>query len=290
MFDTPATDATLAPPQTRDQEATANSQSAQLKQSALGYVAYFKFSVFPCLPRNKIPFPNSHGVKDSSIDSRVIEAWWTKTPYANIAIACGKASGGLVVIDVDGEEGQNTMAALEAQHGTVSTSKVITGKGYQLYFKSQLSFKNHVRIAPGIDVRSDGGHVIAPPSIHPNGRVYRWQPGYGIEEVGIASLPSWLGSMILGPVDHQAQARQTANNRELILAQGATAGKRNSSLASLAGYLFSKNLKPQIILELLGCWNIARNRPPLSDSEITKTVQSIAKKDLTRRLSEVHHD
>jgi len=61
------------------------------------------FVVFPLHPRTKTP-ATEHGFKDATTDVAQIRAWWTKTPDANIGIATGEASGGLVVIDIDVDE------------------------------------------------------------------------------------------------------------------------------------------------------------------------------------------
>jgi hypothetical protein len=61
------------------------------------------FAVFPLHPRTKTP-ATEHGFKDATTDVAQIRTWWTKTPDANIGIATGKASGGLVVIDINVDE------------------------------------------------------------------------------------------------------------------------------------------------------------------------------------------
>ena len=60
-------------------------------------------AVFPIKPRGKEPLTR-HGVKDATTNFNTIEKWWTKHPNANIGIACGLVSGGLLVIDLDEKE------------------------------------------------------------------------------------------------------------------------------------------------------------------------------------------
>jgi len=104
-----------------------------------------------------------NGLKDASADPEQAARWWSMWPEANIGIVCGAVSG-LVVIDVDGPDGEETLEALEADIGPLpETVEALTGKGRHLYF-------NHpgVEIRPSagvlgsaLDVRGDGGYVVA---------------------------------------------------------------------------------------------------------------------------------
>src|SRR5215217_1624074 len=75
------------------------------------------------------------GVLDATADFATITSWWTRVPDANIGIATGKASD-LVVLDVDGLNGEAFLAQLERKHGPLPpTCEVKTGKGRHLYFR-----------------------------------------------------------------------------------------------------------------------------------------------------------
>src|SRR3981081_3334892 len=101
--------------------------------------------------------------------------WWDRVPDANIGLATGKISA-LVVLDVDGPTGEATLASIEGKHGSLpSTREVKTGKGRHLYFcypKDVTKVKSVARKKLGLDVRADGGYVIAPPSLHESGQRY----------------------------------------------------------------------------------------------------------------------
>ena len=80
-------------------------------------------------------------------------------------------------MDVDGLDAEVELRRLEAKHGNLpATVEVITTRGRHLYFQTpETSVRNSAgKVAPGIDVRGDGGYVLAPPSIHPSGRRYEW--------------------------------------------------------------------------------------------------------------------
>lgn len=115
------------------------------------------------------------GFKVATTDSRQIEEWWRKWPGANIGIATGVVSG-LVVPDIDGEEGLALLKSLVARHGPLPrTPTVKTARGWHFYFALPASGVSiPCSAGGGLDVRGDGGYVVAPPSVHASGHVYRW--------------------------------------------------------------------------------------------------------------------
>lgn len=138
-----------------------------------------------------------HGLTDASADQRVIEAWWKRWPNANVAIRTGAASG-LVVVDIDPPQGLESLDALERLHPPIGRELVVeTGRGgvhlYMAHPGDGVRIANRASsvLGPGIDVRGDGGYVIAPPSRHVSGRAYQWQT------IGNPSVPpSWLVEML----------------------------------------------------------------------------------------------
>jgi len=115
------------------------------------------------------------GFKVATTDPKQIRAWWTKWPDANIGIATGAVSG-IVVIDIDGPGGLAMLKQLESELGPLpSTPTVKTARGWHRYFKSPASGPAiPCSAGDGLDVRGDGGYVVAPPSLHASGHVYKW--------------------------------------------------------------------------------------------------------------------
>ena len=151
--------------------------AGHLRSAALKYAAQ-GLSVFPCKPRGKTPL-TKHGLKDATCDLDQIKAWWDRWPEANVAIATGAISG-TIVLDVDPRHGgDDSLATLEASFGKLpETPTVLTGGGgLHIYFRHPgIEIPNSAgRVGPGIDVRGDGGYVIAPPSIHASGNEYLWK-------------------------------------------------------------------------------------------------------------------
>jgi hypothetical protein len=133
---------------------------------------------------------------DATSDEGRIRQWWTTWPDANIGIATGTGSG-VFVIDVDGPTGRSTLERWQQERGWhPETLTAITGRGSHLYFRQEgLKVPNSAsKLGKGIDVRGDGGYVVAPPSMHASGHRYAWKdPGWPV-----ATAPDWLLDAILG--------------------------------------------------------------------------------------------
>jgi hypothetical protein len=116
-----------------------------------------------------------HGYKDATNDPATIRNWWTRWPDANIGIATGKVSG-IVVLDVDGEDGEARLAEFEREYGALPvTAEVKTRRGRHLYFRYPPGTEHVRSIAKGaLDIRADGAYIVAPPSLHLSGERYTW--------------------------------------------------------------------------------------------------------------------
>lgn len=169
---------------------TADFRSAALALASRGW------PVFPLGARKKTPI-TSNGVKDSTSVPAAVAGYWSRFPTANIGLACGPDS--VEVLDVDGPEGEASLEALVDEHKSLpETMEVRTGRGRQLYFLPAGVRNTAGKLGPGIDTRGDGGYVVAPPSVHPNGAVYTlvrdippvpW-PSWLLQRLGIGSAPS----------------------------------------------------------------------------------------------------
>lgn len=129
------------------------------------------------------------GVADATVDPAQVRRWWARWPTANIGRATGR---GLIVLDVDGPEGQ---ASLRGRH-TPLTPTAHTGRdgGLHLDLRAPAGVRltNRSGALPGVDLKTDGGYVVAPPSLHATGRRYEWEEGRSPWDVPIADAPDWL--------------------------------------------------------------------------------------------------
>lgn len=142
--------------------------------AALGY-AKRGWAVLPLRPRDKTP-ATRHGFKDATIEKAAIVRAWSAKPDANVGIATGVVSR-IVVLDVDPRNGGDvSLAELERIHGPLpDTLRVATGgRGIHVYFLADGPVPSG-DLAPGLEVKGDGRYVVAPPSVHPNGPLYRWE-------------------------------------------------------------------------------------------------------------------
>jgi hypothetical protein len=139
--------------------------------AALGY-ARGGWPVFPCRPGLKVP-ATRHGLKDASNDPDLIWSWWDRMPTANVAIATGAPGPDVVDIDIkNGSPGAESRARL-ARAGLLrgAFAEIITPSGGAHLYYIGTSQRNSVRARLGVDFRSRGGYVLAPPSIV-DGRAY----------------------------------------------------------------------------------------------------------------------
>jgi hypothetical protein len=237
-------------------------------------------AVFPCRPREKRP-ATENGLKDATTDRPTIERWWRLEPHYNIAIATGAISK-MFAVDVDGFEAEFELRKLETEHGPLpATIETITARGRHLYFKyPDTLVRNSVgRIAPGVDVRGDGGYVLAPPSFHPCGRRYCWS----VDSAKLlADAPPWLLIKISARAGGKTCAAPVAEWRKIAVG-GAEEGTRDCTIAKLTGYLLRRRIDPIVVAALMHCFNNARCTPPLPEKDVSRIVNSIAGAELRRR-------
>ena len=253
-------------------------QTPELGHAAL-QLAGRGMAILALRPRDKQP-ATAHGLKDATTCRDTVARWWQHNPDYNIGLATGAISG-VLVVDVDSLDAEAELRKLEAQHSPLPpTVESITARGRHLFFKwpGQDIRNSAGKLAPGIDIRGSGGYVVAPPSIHPSGRRYAWS----VDSAGtFAAAPQWLLDRITAPTRSPALA--AADWCDLIH-DGLDDGRRNANVARLVGHLLRRRVDPLVTLELVIAFNDARCRPPLPRTEVSMIVNSIAQRELKRRL------
>lgn len=171
---------------------------SRLGRAALTY-ARKGYRIFPLEPCGKTP-RTQHGCKDATTDTAQVEAWWRAIPDANIGLATGQ---GILVIDVDGPEGEASLGLLEDLHGPLPrTPAQTTGKGrhFLLSVDPAIEVRNTAgKLGEKIDTRGDGGYVVVAPSVHPSGAEYKWDPLTKPSVVPAAPAPDWVLDAIRAP-------------------------------------------------------------------------------------------
>ena len=172
--------------------------------------------VFPL--QGKHPYAGTHGLTDASGDGSQVVAWWQQHPEANVGVRTGAApdGSGIWVLDLDsGFDAEARVDAVAAGREYRNTLTVRTGGGglhllYQYgpeltaYLTASgltLPTRNGIE-GKGLDVRSDGGYIVAVPSIHPDtGVCYAWE-----SKAAIAVAPEWLVKMVAKPIEQRRAA------------------------------------------------------------------------------------
>ena len=168
--------------------------------SALHLAVELEQPVIPLAPREKRPIVR-HGLRSATSDEATVRRWWARTPDANIGLVMGL---GLVALDIDGAAGKRSLALLEREQGKLPpTVEAITRRGRHIFFSvpdDTIVRPSAGRLGEGIDVRGDRSYVVAPPSIHPSGFVYRWKRGHAPGRHVLANAPAWLLEALLHAV------------------------------------------------------------------------------------------
>lgn len=185
---------------------------------------------------------------------------WRKWPSANIAIVTGLVSG-IVVLDVDGPQGEETLAKCPPLPPTWTAR---TGNGYHYYFAYIDGARTFTRGLPGIDGRGDGGCIVAPPSLHANGRRYEWTVAPW--DCDLTPPPPWVRELFLSTPTPGSDAgyRHAAALRE---------GHRNDRIYRLTRSIRAHRFPPHVAREIAALVNERCCKPPLSTSEIRDIVR-----------------
>lgn len=216
--------------------------------------------VIPIIPRGKRPSVAWEIYQKRLSTETELASWFGNGTSANVGIVTGHVSG-VIVLDVDGPEGAESLRGREMP----PTPTTKTARGEHRYFRwPGFPVKNAVRLAPGLDIRGDGGFVVCPPSIHESGAVYQWT--IGLEDVPFADVPAWLLSLL-------AQPTKTAPSSPQV-GETIPEGTRNDVLFRLGASLRAKGLGQAAIEAALQEENRARCRPPLDAAEVESIAQS----------------
>jgi hypothetical protein len=224
----------------------------------------------------------TRGVHDATTDDARIAAWWRQWPDASIGIATGN---GLAVLDVDPRHGgDDSLRNLEDEHGEISTLTARTGGGgLHLYLVGELPGRGG--FLPGLDLKSTGGYVVAPPSLHASGNRYEW---IATEDMPTAPqpVPHWLHAVVSPPPVAVDIPRTTppadgtryvaaAIEAECLAVATAGEGERNNRLNaaaySLARFVASGQATASGVRDALF---YAARHAGLNDIEIQRTIRS----------------
>ena len=213
-----------------------------------------------------------NGLHDATTDAATIRRWWSQYPLANPAWA----TGSIVVLDIDPRHGgDETLAELERQYGPLpETPEAITGSGgrHILFAAPDGGLRNGTDVAPGLDIRGDGGYVIGAGSSHVSGGRYEWNLDRHPGDMPLAPIPNWLLAKI-----RQAARGSSAAQASLSVPQalsGAPEGQRDDALFKLVCKLHRAGIPEDWALRLVA--EAAQNcTPPFSIAKAQEKVTRI---------------
>lgn len=201
--------------------------------------------------------------------------WFEKYPDAQIGIVTGSISN-LTVIDV---ESDGDFGIVDDQTLTVETG----GKGRHFYFQYEKEFKNAVKVFPSVDVRSEGGYIIAYGSKSHKG------PYKALNDLPVAKMPSGTKEAFLEANRRQKPwfvsdtgPRVESYDQKSPEYGGSLEGSRNDSMTKYAGVLHAKlhqSLWASVGMQMFEEAN-RKNSPPLSMYELSVIWNSISQREL----------
>ena len=161
--------------------------ASDILKAAISY-AGLGLSVIPVNPSTKTPFVSWRNHQAERAELSTIRSWWQQFPEAGVGIVTGPVSD-LLVVDIDTKDRQ----VLEGRHLPV-TPIAATPRGEHRYFRYPRGSRipSSVNLLPSVDMRADGGYVIAPPSQNGDRKKYQWVDGLSFDEVPLADCPEWL--------------------------------------------------------------------------------------------------
>lgn len=156
---------------------------------------------------------NRNGFRGATNDPAKAIPFFLKYKGCNIGIRTGS---NIMVLDIDGSRGSQSLDTLEQKYEPLPVSWTVTsgrGDGKHIYLRipKELDLRcSQGKVdtyGPGLDVRANGGYIVAPPSEHKSGRQYLWDDEYSPEEIPLADAPDWL-------ITEVSKRCKTPNKRE----------------------------------------------------------------------------
>jgi len=221
------------------------------------------WSVIPGGP-DKRPLVRWKDYQEERPSEKQLWSWWAQWPQANVIVVTGKISN-LSVIDLDGEEGVESAKKLNfPKTYTVQTPS----GGWHLYYTYCSGLHTGARFKPGLDIRSEGGYVVAPPSVI-SGKSYVVKRNM---EVGEFTLPQSALARENGHRTSENTVHHPSWVSEAI--RGVSGGERNSTATRLAGYFHARGLRQGEIEAIMDTF-AARCQPPMDRRELSETIRSV---------------
>lgn len=258
-----------------------------------------KYGVWGCSCKQGINCSSSgkhprtyNGFKDATTDEKKIITWWENHPSANIGLLTGRKSG-IFVLDIDIKadaeipyNGEITFEIMQEKYKCLlgenftplpRTLTAISGSGcHHLYFKYNLDLTSKTsqsKIGLGLDIKSDDGYIVAPPSNHKSGNKYQW---FGVN-TPIEDAPDWLHYEIQVARQPKRTEKQKSSDKTQVVSSKSYSGEvfqdgeRNDNFHTYVSGLVNSHTKENV-LSFARRYSNERCNPPLTEREIISIV------------------
>lgn len=265
------------PPETTAPARSAPTRSQKMR-AALAYAAR-GLPVFPCEAGGKAPLTR-RGHLDATTDRSRVHAWWNANPGANIGVPTGERTG-LLVLDVDDF---TSLEVLEAERGELPpTTTAKTGSGGMhvfLRYPADEIRNSTGKLGPGLDVRGEGGYVIAAGSATEG--PYEW-----LDRRPLADPPGWLLEAMRGPSGARGEDAESSTATPITTAgPPIPQGQRDTTLTRVAGRLHDGTRDLEALARDLMAVNAARCEPPVPEGQVRKIARSIHRRETCKAAPE----
>ena len=229
------------------------------------------FSIIPIRPDKRPLLAEWAHYQKEQPSKADVQRWWIKNPNAMIGIVTGKVSG-VCVVDADSPLGYK-----HAKKYIKRKPDVRSPNGWHWYFKYEDGITCSNRFLPDVDLKSEGGYIIAPPSANGTGKPYRLTGEIGINHI----LPSGIKEM-----SSRNTFRNTPRNTPLDMGvspvfQGVSIGsegRRDEDMFRLANHLIKSGMDEKLVREYLLFFALGCN-PPFPPHEVEIKVDSALRRD-----------
>ena len=233
--------------------------------SALHYLETMSWSVIPVSQDKKPIIQWEKYQKERATREEVIE-WFGEKKAAMVGIVTGKISN-LVVIDVDSKDDVETLMEFEEEECIVNTPR-----GYHIYFEYMDGLTNRTNLREHVDIRAEGGYVVAPPSVNEDGKKYIWHLAEELTPDVVGVLPEeWYKEMR----DYSTAPKPVVKDTKAVGAF--KEGRRDDDIFNLAYTLFrggktKAEVRPIVLAMAATC------TPPFPEADAIQKIRSAEKR------------
>lgn len=248
-----------------------------LKEWAKNYIKHYNWNIIPV--HFKVPvLPTWKEYETKRVTEEDIDRWFKEygDNITGLALICGAISD-ITVLDFDKEKDKDGKVIPESKLPSIlndmkPTCMTKTGtEGMHLIYKYFPKLNGIQKLVPRVDIKSEGGYVLLPPSQHENGNKYKFI-------VSPNSIIAELDDSILRYIKRDTSGNEIKPKTDWsTVINGASQGERNNTAAKIIGKMLndtSPEMWDLVVIPAMKAWN-ENNIPPMSNKELFSVYNSI---------------